>query len=425
MNKKVMLSLLLISCLCSCGNTISGEWKMVVASKNNIVTQFNTNVEPFNTVMQLSYFLNDENAATNEKTFNEVSKIYNETIENLHRKFDRHYYYKINESSIEVNVKTINDSFGTNEEIYCSDELYELLKLGVKYYELTNGQFNIFTGSLTDYWEEIFARVYNYESLGDVDPYFNESQKEKLESLVDSIPSNIDEFNQQITFNDDKKTVIFNNCNFNNGQKVKISVGGIAKGLATDIVKNKLVENGYKDGYLLSGGSSITTLSTPIFTSKQKGHKISVINPAKSNIIEKEVALSMKFTEEFSFSTSGNYTTNKNYSFVKDGNIVYRHHIINPFTGYPESHYRSVSIMTNYFSNADVDAMSTAFMNLSIKDGLKLRQEILNKYEGSNLELFYLCQEGKDSEAKVTVHATSDMNGSLSVAKGVKLVYEE
>ena len=243
MNKKVMLSLLLISCLCSCGSTISGEWKSVIASNKNIVTQYNTNVEPFNTVMQLSYFLNDENADTNEKTFNEVSKIYNETIENLHRKFDRHYYYKINESSIEVNVKTINDSFGTNEEIYCSDELYELLKLGVKYYKLTNGQFNIFTGSLTDYWEEIFARVYNYESLGDVDPYFNESQKEKLESLVDSIPSNIDEFNQQITFNDDKKTVIFNNCNFNNGQKIKISVGGIAKGLATDIVKNKLVEN--------------------------------------------------------------------------------------------------------------------------------------------------------------------------------------
>lgn len=425
MNKKVILSILTISCLCSCGSTISGEWKSVIASNKNIVTQYNTNVEPFNTVMQLSYFLNDEYADTNKQTFNEVSKIYNETIEDLHRKFDRHYLYKINENDFEVNVKTINDSFGKNEEIYCSDELYDLLKLGAKYYEMTNGYFNIFTGSLTDYWEDIFYRLSNYENYKDVEPYYNQEQRVKLETLVDSIPSTLEEFNKQITFNDEKKSVILNNCDFNNGQTIKISVGGIAKGLATDIVKDNLVKKGYKDGYLLSGGSSISTLSTPIFTSKEKGHKISVINPAKSNIIEKEVAFSMKFTEEFSFSTSGNYTANKSYYFEENGDVIYRHHIINPFTGYPESYYRSISIMTNYFSNADVDAMSTAFMNLSIEDGLKLRQKILNKYEGSNLEIFYICQEGIDDNAKVTVHATSDMNGSLKVAKGVKLVYEK
>ena len=426
MNKKVILSLLLTSCLCSCGNKLSGEWRTIVASSKNLITQYNSNVEPFNTVMQLSYFLNDDYADTNEETFTQVSKIYNETIEDLHRKFDRHYYYKLNENDLEINIKTINDSFGTNKEIRCSEELYNLLKLGVSCYELTKGQFNIFTGSITDYWEDVFYRAYNYEALDEIDPHFSDLQKERLETLVDSIPANIEEINQQLTFNDDNKSVIFNNCEFNNGEKIQISVGGIAKGLATDMVKENLVKNGYKDGYLLSGGSSITTLSTPVFTSKEKGHKISVINPAKSNIIEKEVAFSMKFTEEFSFSTSGNYTANKNYSFIdSNGNIIYRHHIINPFTGYPESHYRSVSIMTNYFSNAQVDALSTAFMNLSIEDGMKLRKEILNKYEGSNLEIFYICQEGNDSNAKVSVHATSSMNDTLVVSKGVNLIYEE
>ena len=85
MNKKVILSLLLTSCLCSCGNKISGEWRTIVANSKNLITQYNRNAEPFNTVMQLSYFLNDDYADTNEETFTQVSKIYNETIEDLHR----------------------------------------------------------------------------------------------------------------------------------------------------------------------------------------------------------------------------------------------------------------------------------------------------------------------------------------------------
>ena len=423
---KLILPLLLVSVLASC-NTISGEWRSVVASNADIVTTANTNVDPFNTVMQLSYFLNDDYANTNEKTFENVTKIYKETIADLHKKFDRHYYYKNNnDDGLVINVKTINDSYGTGKEIKCSEELYQLLKLGVECYELTNGQFNIFTGAITDYWDEVFGKAYNYEPLDDIDPYFNEFQKETLETLVDSIPSNIDEINQQLTFNDENMSVIFNNCDFNNGLKPLISVGGIGKGLATDLVKKELVSNGYKDGYLLSGGSSITTLSTPIFTRKEKGHKISVVNPAKTNLIEKEVAFSIKFTEEFNFSTSGNYTANKSYTFIDENDkIVYRHHIINPFTGYPESYYRSVSIMTHYFSSAQVDALSTAFMNLKLEDGLKLRKEILNKYPEADLELFYISQEGSNKEAKVTVTATSSMNDTLTVAKGVNLIYEE
>lgn len=426
MNKtRLILLLLLVSILTSC-NTISGEWRSVVASNVDIITTANTNVDPFNTVMQLSYFLNDDYADTNEQTFANVTKIYKETISNLHKRFDRHYYYKNKDDVLVTNVKTINDSFGTGNEIKCSDELYQLLKLGVECYELTNGQFNIFTGAITDYWDEVFGRAHDYEPLKDIDPYYDELQKETLETLVDSIPSSLDEIKQQLTFNDGNKSVTFNKCDFNNGYKPLISVGGIGKGLATDLVKKELVSNGYKDGYLLSGGSSITTLSTPIFTRKEKGHKISVVNPAKSNIIEKEVAFSIKFTEEFNFSTSGNYTANKSYTFVDDNdNIVYRHHIINPFTGYPESYYRSVSIMTHYFSSAQVDALSTAFMNLKLEDGLKLRKEILDKYPEADLELFYISQEGLNKEAKVTVTATSSMNDTLTVAKGVNLIYEE
>jgi hypothetical protein len=87
--------------------------------------------------------------------------------------------------------------------------------------------------------------------------------------------------------------------------------------MATDIIKNKFIESGYLNGYLISGGSSISTVSKPIYTNKEKGQNLSVINPATSNIVEKKAAFSLKFTEEFNFSTSGNYTESKNYYFFR------------------------------------------------------------------------------------------------------------
>lgn len=426
MGKKNLLPLLLVFTLISCNNDIKGEWKTHVVTVASTQTTANTYVTPFNTAMQINYFLNDKNSEEdNQNSFNKVKSLYEFEVNRLHVLFDRHYEYKDDEGNIYTNVKTINDSYGTGTPIKCSDELYELLKQGVEMYDLTEGMFNIFTGSLTTYWEQRFNEIYDDESLKLLDPYFNELERESLESLVDSIPSSVDEIEQQLTFDDENKTVTFNKCDFNNEVKPIISVGGIAKGYATDIIKQKLKDNGYRDGYLISGGSSISSLSKPIYTKDSGGQKISVINPAKSNFIEKQRAFSLLITEEFSFSTSGNYTEGKSYYiYGEEEEIIYRHHIINPFTGYPESYYRSVSILTHSFSNIMVDALSTAFMNLNLEDGMKLRNKILEKYPNSNIELMYLIQENDNKNAICTVHATSDINGTLQAAEGIKIIYE-
>lgn len=428
MKKKILFPCVILLSLCSCGENIKGSWNNIVATQDDILTTINTTVPPFNTVMNLNYFLYDENETTNEETLSTVTKIYNEEVSRLHKQFDRHYYYyeDNSESNIVTNIKTINDSYGTNTPIKCSDELYNLLKTSIYGYEITNGYFNIFTGTLTDYWNQIFDEVYNFGgSLQDLDPYFSETKRNELELIVSSIPNNIDEVKEQLTFDDANKTVTFNKLD-KNIVRPYISVGGVAKGLATDIIKNKFINLGYTDGYLISGGSSISTLSKPIYTNKEKGQNLRVINPATSNIVEKKTAFSMKFTEEFNFSTSGNYTTGKSYSFVTDnGSIIYRHHIINPFTGYPESYYRSISITTSYFSNALVDIFSTALMNTTIEEGILIRNNIKALYPNGDLNVFYLKQEGLDEEAKMMVYATSNMNKTLKAEDGVKIVYEE
>ena len=429
MKKKILFPCVILLSLCSCGETIKGSWHSIVATQDDIITTINTTVPPFNTVMNLNYFVYDDQEDKNDQILNQVTSIYNSEVSRLHKIFDRHYYYKAQDDySVDVitNIKTINDSYGTNQEVKCSDELYSLLKTSIHGYELTNGYFNIFTGSLTDYWNQIFDEVLNFGgSLQDNDPYYNESKKQQLEEIVSSIPNTIEEVKQQLTFNDENKTVIFNKLE-KNVIRPYISVGGIAKGMATDIIKNKFIESGYLNGYLISGGSSISTVSKPIYTNKEKGQNLSVINPATSNIVEKKAAFSLKFTEEFNFSTSGNYTTGKSYSFKTDnGDIVYRHHIINPFTGYPESYYRSVSIATSYFSNAMVDIFSTALMNTSIEEGIVLRNKLFEMYPNGDFNVFYLRQIGDDDNAEVTVYATSDMNKTLKTEKGVKVVYEK
>ena len=449
MNKRPLLLFSIIISLCSCSNInnnesndvsnsyeemqeISGSWKSFLATKDNIKNIYNKSVTPFNTVMQMNYFLEDSNKDNNDKLFEDVTTLYDNEVGRLHKLFDRHNKYYVNENKdLLVNINVINDSFGKGEAIKCDDDLYNLLKHGIECYKITNGQFNMFTGALTNYWDSIFNDFYGYHYIEEIDPYFVPAQKEKLEKLLDAIPSNLDEINAQLTFDDENKTVTFNKCDFNNDSKPLISVGGIAKGFATDIIKQKLIDNNYLNAYLISGGSSLSSVSKPIYSLEQGGQKISVINPEKSNIIEKEVAFTIKIKDEFNFSTSGNYTAEKWYRFMdENGNLIYRHHIINPFTGYPESYHRSVSIYTTSFSNAYVDAFTTAFMNLSIEDGLLLRKEILNKYPDSDLELLYLTQEGYESKqenktATYTVIATSNFNNTLTLQEGVNIVYEK
>ena len=245
MKKNSFLILGIIFSLCSCKSTeideISGTWKSFVATKDEIKNIYNISITPFNTVMQINYFLEDNNKDNNDVIFQEVTDLYNSEVSRLHKLFDRHNKYYINDSNeLMNNINVINESFGTNKAIKCDDDLYDLLSLGVQLYELTQGQFNMFTGSITDFWDYCFNEVYNYTLIEEIDPYFIDSQKERLETLVDSIPNSLEEINQQLTFDDENKTVTFNKCEFNNDIKPLISVGGIAKGFATDIIKQKL-----------------------------------------------------------------------------------------------------------------------------------------------------------------------------------------
>lgn len=423
----LLVSFILFGCDSS-SNKYKGAWENIYAKE--LITTINSKVNPFNTSMSLKYFVSEE-IENKETLIQEVKNIYQTNIESLHKKYDRHYSYYLDENNkdlgLEKNIKDVNESLDTNTYVKLNKETYDLLKLGVEYTKYSEGYFNIFVGEITDFWDEVFKEAYNFGDIS-LDPYYSNEQKEKLDLLVKAVPIVNEEIDSVLEFKDDTLEVKFNSLKENNSSKgkISISVGGIAKGVATDIVKEKLLEKGYNQGYLFSGGSSVSSLGTPIYNN-DKGQYLSVVDPRTAHLFgdDKKAALGVYLSEEFSMSTSGNYTSGKSYSFKDDlDNYITRHHIINSFTGYPEykEGVASVSIFSKKLNAGILDAFSTTLVNKSIEDGLLFREKVMNDYN-ADLEIIYIKENLK--EETIEIITTSDFNKTLEVGKqkGISISY--
>lgn len=432
----LLMSLLLVGCNDNQTSSIkySGTWENIFAK--TIRATSGAVVNPFNTSMYLKYFI-DDNLSNKEVFIEELTALYQNRVSNLHKKFDRHnsYYLDVKEPSKGKfnNIKTVNESLDTGVPVKLDIETYNLLKISVEYTKYSEGYFNIFVGELTDFWDNIFENR-------DEDPYLhniedNPKSKENDEYLknviLPSIPS-IEELDEVLIFNDETKEVVFNSVKDENGNskgKISISVGGIAKGYATEIIKQELVNNNYTQGYLFSGGSSISSLKEPI-SNEPKGQYIGIVDPRTvSSIVDKKEAVGVSLSKEFNMSTSGNYIGGKSFKIkVNDeGEYITRHHIINPFTGYPEYKGRvaSVSIFSSKLGADILDAFSTTLVNKSIEEGLKFREKVMNDKSLGNpdLEIIYILENLKDKT--IEVQSTSNFNNSLKIgsSEGIALKY--
>lgn len=423
----LLVSFILFGCDSS-SNKYKGTWENIYAKE--LITTINSKVNPFNTSMSLKYFVSEE-IENKDVLIQNVKEIYQTNIESLHKKYDRHYSYYLDENNkdlgLEKNIKDVNESLDTDTYVKLNKETYDLLKLGVEYTKYSEGYFNIFVGEITDFWDEVFKEAYNFGDIS-LDPYYSNEQKEKLDSLVEGIPITNEEIDKVLEFKDDTLEVKFNSLKENKSSKgkISISVGGIAKGVATDIVKEKLLEKGYNQGYLFSGGSSVSSLGTPIYNN-DKGQYLSVVDPRTAHLFgdDKKAAIGVCLSEEFSMSTSGNYTSGKSYSFKDDlDNYITRHHIINSFTGYPEykEGVASVSIFSKKLNAGILDAFSTTLVNKSIEDGLLFREKVMNDYN-ADLEIIYIKENLK--EETIEIITTSDFNKTLEVGKqkGISISY--
>lgn len=220
----------------------------------------------------------------------------------------------------------LNSSRGTIVSV--SPETLTVLRAASEICAVSDGAFNIATGSLTELWgfETDSPRVPDQEAVRDLLP----------------LPG--------------PECLAFHENGVSLEKPVSLNLGAIAKGYCSDDLCRILKENGVTSA-LLSLGGNISAVG-----SKPDGSlwKIAVQDPSDPSGYVGIVSVRDK-----SVVTSGSYQR----FFTENGKNY--HHILDPETGFPaESGLLSVTVISD--SGTYADALSTCFFVLGISDSLAL-----------------------------------------------------
>ena len=254
------------------------------------------------------YNINEKKA---NEAFNKIEEIYKkyEAITNFYNKDSE--LYKIN---------------NTTNEVVISNELKELINLGLNWYEKSDGLLNINIGSVTEKWHDFRNELVNFPT------------KQELDVL------NID----------------INNINLNDNVisgNFKIDLGSFVKGFVTEHAGNYLESIGI-DYYIINAGGNVK-----VGKSNKGYYSIGVKSP-----IANETFTIIK-DENISVVTSGG--TERFYEY--EG--VSYHHIIDPSTKYPANYMKSVTVIGKDSTLCDI--LSTTLFLMPIDIG----QEFIKDYD--------------------------------------------
>ncbi|MCW8880622.1 MAG: FAD:protein FMN transferase [Kangiellaceae bacterium] len=237
---------------------------------------------------------------------------------------------RINQSMspyIETSELSIINRDASKAPLKISKELFKLLEESEKYSLATNGAFDI-----------------SFSSVGFLYDYRN-NQKPSQSQLAEL--KNAINF-QKIKLDKAKQTVFFEDS------RVKIDLGGIAKGYAVDQCIRILQRAGVVNGFVNAGGDSRL-----IGKKQNRLWYIGIRHPRDQNKLIANLPL-----EDIALSTSGDYER----FFEQDG--VRYHHIIDPKTGDSARAIQSATILAP--DSITADALSTSIFILGVEKGMEL-----------------------------------------------------
>ncbi len=254
-----------------------------------------------------------------------------------HRLFDIYYEYAgIN------NLKTVNENAG-KAPVKVDPRLMEFLLYAKEIHSLTGGAVNVAMGSVLKLW-------HHAREDGMDDP-----ANAYLPSTADLIEAATHTDIQDLILDRENGTV------FLADPKMRLDVGALGKGYATERAAELLIERGVSS-YVLNIGGNIRAIGTK---TSGEGWVTGITNPDKASDEEFVCRVVIK---DVSLVTSGDY---ERY-YTVDG--VRYHHIIDPATNFPASYFSSVSVFTA--DSGLGDALSTALFCMSYEDGRKLIEAI-------------------------------------------------
>ena len=239
-------------------------------------------------------------------------------------------------------ISLINQDTIISKSFIVSDEFKYVLDKSLKYYELTNGAFDVTVKPLLKLWGFRGGKVTS-----------------KPDSII------IQNTSKHIGSN---KVRLIGNQLTKVHPLLQFDFGAIAKGYAVDVISNHLIKKwGYDVHYVEIGGEIICKgknwniqIAYPEFLSNN-GYKVVVLN-------------------NHSIATSGTYN-----QFIEIDDFEYSH-IFDPRIGKPvENNIVSVTVISN--KSIDSDALSTSLKVLGKDKGL----ELINKI--SNVECMFILKE--------------------------------
>lgn len=228
----------------------------------------------------------------------------------------------------ESDVYKINEAGG--KAVTCDEDTIELLKMGMKYGDLSDGKFDITLGQVTDLWD-----------------FHSETPAVPDASDVKAALKAVDY--QQIQISGSKVSMA--------NPKGKINLGGIGKGYIADRAAEHLKSLGVTSAIVNFGGNIVT-----IGDNGGNPFKIGIKDPnSASGDVLGAVSVS-----DATVVTSGVYER----CFEEDGKVY--HHILDVNTGYPvDSDVVSVTLVAPMGYSGDCDALSTTCLILGLEEGMK------------------------------------------------------
>lgn len=364
--KKILIILMAALLLIGCGNTsdkkVNTDEKVMAEQKVNndekVSTDENVKYEKysstmtgaFDTVIQSTVFEKDEETA--REYLNYIEDRYME----LHKKFDSFNNYE----GI-VNVKTINDNAG-EKPVKVDDEIFDLIEFSLNARENYSHKTNILVGPLTEIWTK-YRDAYAYDEQLTMPSEEEMKAKEAEVTAVFGSPIPTEEEISKI-LHDISISVIEldpqNKTVFLKPKGMKLDVGSVAKGYASEMIKRELEEKGVTAALISAGGNIVSAGDvTKVREPGNQFYTIGVESPDGKNFEKFDgIVAKLKITNE-SVVTSGDYQR----FFEAEGKRYC--HIIDPDTGYPANYWRSVTVVVNDSGLADFLSTSLFVMSPS------------------------------------------------------------
>ena len=280
-------------------------------------------------------------SATFSNQSNNKNKV-NQVLDNINNQMSTY----ISDSEIS-RFNTFNDTTW----FAISDEFAYVIVSSFKYYEISNGLYDITVMPLVNLWgfgPEIFLDI---------------PSKTQIDSVLQFVSQDLIEIDGNKIRKKDPR--------------VQIDLSSIAKGYAVD----QIIEILDYENIMVEIGGEIRTLSNG------KLWRIGVSTPSIGNFND-DIEYIVPITNH-SLATSGNYR-----NFYVDDNKNFYHHEINPLSGYPiQSNLGSISILTTT-SCMEADGLSTALYMMDAK-------EVKDFLDKSNFEGLMIVQNEDGSFEKI------------------------